>query len=226
MIKVLKKGGIFATLVTRDSKLLLSPQVENTENTQKDIYEPVSRSVAKRLPWLVVLLILGTGVSATVGAFEAIVAQLPVIMCFQSLILDMAGNVGTQSLAVAIRVLMDPEVSAKKKMTLIVKECKIGLLNGAILGVLSFIIIGIYLCIVGNNARFAFSVSVCLGFAMVIAMVVSSFFGTIIPVTFQKVGVDPAVASGPLITTVNDMVAVITYYGFSWLILIHILHLG
>ncbi len=226
MNKVLKRGGIFATLASKDLKFLHSPQVESIENSQKDIYEPVTNGVFKRLPWLVVLLILGTGVSATVGAFEGIVAQLPVIMCFQSLILDMAGNVGTQSLAVAIRALMNSEVGAKKKITLIIKECNIGLLNGVILGALSFIIIGIYLCIAGNGARFAFSVSVCLGLAMVVAMVISSFAGTVIPLAFQKVGVDPAVASGPLITTVNDLVAVVTYYGISWLILIHILHLG
>lgn len=226
MNKVLKRGGIFATVISKDFKFLHSPHVEVTENTQRDIYEPATRGVLKRLPWLVVLLILGTGVSATVGAFEGIVAQLPVIMCFQSLILDMAGNVGTQSLAVAIRVLMDTEVSAKKKLTLIIKECNIGLLNGVILGVLSFIIIGIYLCIAGNSIQFSFSVSMCLGIAMIVAMVISAFAGSAIPLAFQRVGVDPAVASGPLITTVNDMVAVVTYYGISWLILIHILHLG
>lgn len=59
-------------------------------------------SVQKRLPWLIVLLGLGLIVSSVVGLFEGVVAQLPLIICFQSLILDMAGNVGTQSLAVTI----------------------------------------------------------------------------------------------------------------------------
>ena len=71
---------------------------------EEDLEEPIFLSVKKRLPWLFILLGMGLGVSATVGLFESIVAQLPVIMCFQSLILDMAGNVGTQSLAVAIDV--------------------------------------------------------------------------------------------------------------------------
>ncbi len=226
MNRALKRSGIFATAILRDFRGLHTTNEQVTQNTKKDIYEPVSQGVIKRLPWLVILLILGTGVSATVGAFEAIVAQLPVIMCFQSLILDMAGNVGTQSLAVAIRVLMDADVSTKKKIKLVIKECNIGLLNGVILGVLSFIIIGIYLCIVGNSIQFAFSVSMCLGVAMIVAMAISSFAGTVIPVAFQKLGVDPAVASGPLITTVNDMVAVVTYYGISWLILIHLMHLS
>lgn len=193
-------------------------------SAEEDLEEPIFRSVKKRLPWLFILLLMGLGVSATVGLFESIVAQLPVIMCFQSLILDMAGNVGTQSLAVAIRVLMDKQISGKQKVSLIFKECRVGLTNGVILGILSFMAIGLYLYIKGNELLFAFSVSGCLGIAMVLAMLISSLSGTVIPIFFQKIGVDPAVASGPLITTVNDLVAVISYYGLSWIILINLLH--
>ena len=195
-------------------------------SAEEDLEEPIFRSVKKRLPWLFVLLVMGLGVSATVGLFESIVAQLPVIMSFQSLILDMAGNVGTQSLAVAIRVLMDKQTSGKQKLTLILKESRVGLTNGFILGISSFLVIGGYLVLKGNGLSFAFAVSGCLGAAMILAMLISSLFGTVIPIFFQKIGVDPAVASGPLITTVNDLVAVITYYGLSWVILINLLHLA
>lgn len=195
-------------------------------SAEEDLEEPISLSVKKRLPWLFILLGMGLGVSATVGLFESIVAQLPIIMCFQSLILDMAGNVGTQSLAVAIRVLMDKQLSGKQKAALILKESRVGLTNGFILGILSFLVIGGYLVLKGNTLSFAFAVSGCLGAAMVLAMLISSLSGTIIPIFFQKIGVDPAVASGPLITTVNDLVAVISYYGLSWIILINMMHLG
>lgn len=195
-------------------------------SSEEDLAEPVSESVKKRMPWLCILLVMGLGVSATVGLFEAIVAQLPVIMCFQSLILDMAGNVGTQSLAVAIRVLMDNQIDRKHKTALVWKEVRIGLLNGSMLGLLSFIAIGAYLCLKGNTPIFAFAVSGCLGIAMILAMVVSSLSGTLIPIFFKQIGVDPAVASGPLITTVNDLVAVVTYYGLAWLILLNFMHLS
>lgn len=224
MIKVLRKGLFSAVGVNHCKDVVTNPSEDFARNT--DLSEPVSASVVKRLPWLVILLFMGTGVSAMVGLFESIVAQLPIIMCFQSLILDMAGNVGTQSLAVAIRVLISDDIGAKKKFSLIAKECYIGLANGAILGLLSFIAIGIYLCLAGNPTGVSFSISGCLGVAMVVAMVISSFAGTAIPIAFKKIGVDPAVASGPLITTVNDMVAVVTYYGFSWLILINVMHMG
>ena len=145
--------------------------------SEEDLEEPIRLSVKKRLPWLCILLVMGLGVSATVGLFESIVAQLPVIMCFQSLILDMAGNVGTQSLAVAIRVLMDKQISGKQKITLVFKEARVGLANGMILGILSFVVIGGYLCLKGNTALFSFAVSGCLGSAMVLAMLISSMSG-------------------------------------------------
>ena len=66
----------------------------------------------------------------------------------------------------------------------------------------------------------AFSVSGCVGIALVVAMVVSSLVGTIIPMFFHKIKVDPAVASGPLITTVNDLVAVVVYYGLAYILLV------
>lgn len=194
--------------------------------SEEDLAEPIHLSIRKRLPWLGILLVMGLGVSAVVGLFESIVAQLPIIMCFQSLILDMAGNVGTQSLAVAIRVLMDQQVTGKQKLSLIWKESRIGLLNGIILGAVSFAVIGAYLCLKGNTTLFAFAVSGCLGLAMILAMLISSLSGTIIPIFFQKIGVDPAVASGPLITTVNDLVAVTAYYGLAWVLLINVMHLG
>lgn len=193
---------------------------------EEDLAEPIRQSVKKRLPWLGILLVLGFIVSTVVGVFEDVVAQLPVIMCFQSLILDMAGNVGTQSLAVAIRVLMDQQVGGKDLVKLVWKEARIGVLNGVLMGVASFAAIGGYLCLQGNGVTLAFTVSGCLGIAMVLAMAVSSLTGTVIPVIFKKIGVDPAVASGPLITTINDLVAVISYYGLAWLILINMMHVA
>ena len=112
---------------------------------EEDLKEPLKESMKKRMPWLIVLLGLGMVVSSVVGVFEHVVTQLPIIMAFQSLILDMAGNVGTQSLAVTIRVLMDESLTGKQKVELVFKEMKIGLCNGGLLGILSFAVIGLYI---------------------------------------------------------------------------------
>lgn len=193
---------------------------------EEDLHEKTGQSMKKRLPWLLVLLLLGVLVSSVVGIFETVVAQIAIIVCFQSLILDMAGNVGTQSLAVTIRVLMDENLTGKQKWQLVLKEIRVGLCNGLILGALSFASIGLYVWLIkGNPAHYAFLISGCVGIAMVVAMIISSFIGTVIPMFFHKIKVDPAVASGPLITTVNDLVAVVTYYGMAWLLLIQVMHL-
>lgn len=193
---------------------------------EEDIKEPLVQSIKKRIPWLVALLFLGMVNSSIVGIFEGVVAQISVMVCFQSMILGMAGNVGTQSLAVTIRVLMDEELKAGQKIKLVFKEMKVGLCNGLLLGILSFAFVGIYICVLkGYPIQMAFVISGCVGLALLVAMMIASLVGTVVPMVFHKLGVDPAVASGPLITTVNDMVAVIAYYGLAWILLINTLHL-
>ena len=195
-------------------------------SAEEDLNETTRESMKKRLPWLIILLFLGMVVSSVVGIFETVVAVIPIVMCFQSLILDMAGNVGTQSLAVTIRVLMDETLSTKQKLGLVVKEMRIGLCNGHFLGVLAFVFIGFYIWLLKHNpVAHAFVISGCVGFSLMTAMVISSMVGTLVPMFFHKIKIDPAVASGPLITTINDLVAVVTYYGLAWLLLIHVLHM-
>ena len=194
---------------------------------QEDLEESTFVSVKKRLPWLIILLFLGIGVSSIVGIFETVVAILPIVICFQSLILDMAGNVGTQSLAVTIRVLADDQVSGTEKLRLVTKEMRIGFFNGLFLGIMAFMFIGGYICIFKHNpVHYAFLISGCVGLSLIVAMVISSLVGTLIPIFFNKIKIDPAVASGPLITTVNDLVAVISYYGLVWVLLINVLNMG
>lgn len=194
---------------------------------EEDLKEPLKESMKKRLPWLLVLLALGTVVSSVVGVFEQVVSQLTIIMCFQSLILDMAGNVGTQSLAVTIRVLMDESLTGKQKVELVFKEMRIAFSNGAILGILSFLVLGLYIALFkGKTWTFAYAVSGCIGLSLMVAMVISGAVGTLIPLFFKKINIDPAVASGPLITTINDLVAVVAYYGLCGFLLIGVLHLA
>ena len=192
---------------------------------EEDLKEPLLQSMKKRLPWLLSLLGLGILVSTVVSAFEQVVAQLTLIMAFQSLILDMAGNVGTQSLAVTIRVLTDENLTFKQKGKLVVKETRVGLFNGILLGTLSVILVGLYITLAKHQPfGVSFAVSGCIGVSLMVAMLISSAVGTLIPLFFKKIKVDPAVASGPLITTINDLVAVVTYYGLSWILLLDVLH--
>ncbi len=194
---------------------------------EAELEESLGESIKKRLPWLVVLLGLSMCVSTVTSLFEGVIAQLAIIVSFQSVILGMSGNVGTQSLAVTIRLLMDENLETKQKIGMIFREMRIGFSNGLILGILSFLLIGAYLCLAkGKSPEYAFAISLCAGIALLMAMTISSIVGTSVPMFFSKIHVDPAVASGPLITTVNDLIGVVTYYGVAWLLLIHIMQLG
>lgn len=194
---------------------------------EEELNEPLKASMGKRLPWLMILLALGMLVSTVIGSFEKVISQLTIVMFFQSLILDMSGNVGTQSLAVTIRVLMDENLTGKEKIGHVFKELKVGLANGLLLGTISIILIGLYIHFFkGLGFADAYAISGCVGLSLLVAMIISSLMGSLIPMFFKKIGVDPAVASGPMITTLNDLIAVVTYYSLSWLLLINILHMG
>ncbi|MBO7425636.1 MAG: magnesium transporter [Clostridiales bacterium] len=188
---------------------------------EEDLNEKTNESMKKRLPWLIILLMLGIVVSTVVGVFEKVVAAIPIVICFQSLILDMAGNAGTQSLAVTIRVLMDETLTARQKIGLAFKEMRVGLCNGLFLGSAALLVIGAYLKFIKSDTlSHSLLIAVCVGGALVLSMIISSLLGTLIPMFFHKIKIDPAVASGPLITTVNDLVAVVAYYGLVWLIIL------
>ena len=103
------------------------------------------------------------------------------------------------------------------------EEDRIGLVNGGLLGIMALVFLGIYVHLFkGYTWLGAFAVSGCVGVSLLVAMAISSLVGTVIPMFFHKIKIDPAVASGPLITTVNDLVAVVTYYGLAFLFLIEL----
>lgn len=183
---------------------------------QEESREPLLKSMKKRIPWLIALLFMGLAVSAVVGIFEGVVRELPFIVCFQSLILGMAGNVGTQSLAVTVRALSADDLGTKTKFGFIFKETRVALLNGLLIGLCSFLVVGIYLAILGSYSfTIVLYTAICVGLSLLFAMMVSGFTGAAIPMALHSFGADPAVASGPLITTVNDLIAVISYYGLA-----------
>ena len=185
---------------------------------EEDLKEPIVKSVRKRLPWLMVLLFLALGVSTVVGLFDGVIARYAYLVFFQSMILDMAGNVGTQSLAVTIRVLSGEDLEKRTVGKLVFKELRVGFFNGLIVGSISYVASAVYLLAAGSTPT-PFLAAMCISAAMLAAMVMSSFSGTIIPIILKKLKIDPAVASGPLITTLNDMVAVCVYYSLAMLLL-------
>lgn len=195
---------------------------------EEDLEEPIGKSIKKRIPWLFTLLILGILIATVIQKFQThIPSSLIILYTFQSLILGMSGNSGTQSLAVTIRLLSDNTLETKQKLSFIFKEVRVGACNGLIIGLIAFLFIGLYIqflepTFVASFGISGFAVSACIGLSLFTSIVIASLDGTLIPILFKKIGIDPAVASGPLITTVNDFIAVLVYYGTSILFLVNL----
>lgn len=181
----------------------------------EDTSEPIYKAVFARLPWLAFLLVIGLFVSLLTSSFEEVILNLTTVVFFQSLILGMAGNTGTQSLAVTISKLNDDE---KKIGKVIKRELFTGFLNGLIIGTLAFGLVLIFLLLRQTGISDCLKTGLSVSISLVISMSIAAFLGAFVPYVLSKLKVDPAVASGPFITTVNDIVAIIIYYSLASLL--------
>jgi magnesium transporter len=193
-------------------------------SSEEEKGESLFASMKKRIPWLVALLFMGLAVSGAVGLFEGVVTLFPAIVCFQSLILGMAGNIGTQSLAVTVRALgsEEKEVGIGAQLRIVGRETVLGFLNGMAIGSFSLLTVTGYLCVFsGYSFLEALPTAVCVGLALCFSMSLAGFTGAGIPNILYRLKIDPAIASGPLITTLNDLAAVVSYYGLAWVLLLN-----
>jgi magnesium transporter len=196
---------------------------------EEEISTGIFKTVWMRLPWLIALLFLSLLVSVLLSSFESVISVLPAIVFFQSMILGMAGNGGTQSLAVTIRTISDDN-DDKTLIKAILKEIRVGFINGLALGALSFVVILAFLVLkqqeiiqnAGYNFDDALKAAMIVGSSLIVAMTFASLVGSVVPILLSKLKIDPAVASGPFITTINDILAILIYYGLAFVLFISV----
>jgi magnesium transporter len=173
----------------------------------------------QRLPWLMIAVVLNLLIASFLSIFEATIAEVTALILFQPLILGMAGNIGTQALAVTIiKFNVEPMEDENKHKKHIYKEIAIGLFNSIILAILSFIFVYSFLSLVPTGSQSPESIASVVLIAVFASMFISSAMGVLIPITLTKFGSDPSVASGPIMTTINDLVALVIYFGVATLI--------
>lgn len=165
----------------------------------------------QRSPWIILLLFLSMFTGGLISRFEETLAAVVSLAAFIPLIMDSSGNVGTQSLAVAIRNMENEEEDSFHLWTTIKNEAEIGSIIGIFSGLSIFLLIGLFY----QDFVLAFVV----GLSILFAIIISSVVGTLIPVLIKKLNFDPAVASGPFITTINDMTGLMIYLGVATLLL-------
>ena len=192
---------------------------------EEDVEESFFESVKKRIPWLTLLLCMDVITSTVLSNYSWIFATMPALVLFQSLVLDTGGNAGTQSLAVTIRSLTQDQVNKKNFGKIMLKEFFTGLVDGLFAGLVGFAISFLFLIIsknyvleTGGTIHDQIMASLVVGIALASAIPLSTLAGMLFPIFFKKIHVDPAVASGPLITTLSDVCGVTIYYSFAILL--------
>lgn len=174
----------------------------------------------QRLPWLMIAVVLNLLIASFLSIFEGTLQAVTIIVFFQPLILGMAGNIGTQALAVTILGINKNEFDGKNiPKDHLLKEVLIGLLNSVLLGIAAFIFVTLFLTIFPAQGNILpYRMGLVVFFAMSASMFVSSFMGALIPIILNKFDQDPSAASGPLMTTVNDLFALVIYFSIATLV--------
>lgn len=177
--------------------------VSDTKSTDQSVF----KKALKRLPWLIILTFLGMITATILGGFEDTLSQVALLAAFIPIISGMSGNSGTQSLAVSVRNISNGDIKEKSKLKIALKEAGSGLITGFVCAVILFLII----VIIYRQPFLALIV----GASLTIAMTVGTLVGSMIPILMNKIHIDPAVASGPFITTINDIVSMLIYFGLA-----------
>ena len=172
-------------------------------------------TVRVRLPWLIVTCIGGLIVSGIVKRFEATLAQVVALATFIPLIAGMGGNVGSQTATVVVRGLATGEIAPGTESRLVAKEIAVGVMLGLFYG----IVVGAA-ALLFYGSRYGWRFAVVVSSAMFVSMTVAAAGGSIQPFLLRRMGVDPATAAGPLITTFTDMLSNLVYFGLAtWFLL-------
>jgi magnesium transporter len=178
-----------------------------------DINEPIAMTVRTRLLWLLVNLPTAMLAAAVVGLFETEIARYALLAALMGIVTGMGGNAGTQTLAVIVRALATNQLTSSNTMRMIGREFRIAAANGLALGL--FIGLGAYFLYGRADLAIVF------GSAILINNLVAGLSGILVPVSLEKVGIDPAVSSAVFVTMMTDCFGFFSFLGLAWLCGLH-----
>lgn len=189
----------------RSIELSTKPGVMVGVEKEERLATPLFRSLRLRHPWLQLNLLTAFAAGGVVFFFGATIERVLILAMFLPVLAGQSGNTGSQTLAITLRGLFLGELKSGTEKVLVVKEALLGLLNGALVGLMAAIV----MYVVANLQQLstAFMLSVVVLLAMTGSCVISSICGAIVPLTLKKLGADPAAASSIFLTTATDMVS-------------------
>jgi magnesium transporter len=174
------------------------------------------KTALHRLPWLLSLLLFSIPIAIVTSMFEEVLATVAILIIFQPLILGSAGNVATQTLAVTLKMFASHEEGILKNSF---REIITGMLNGFAIGLIAFSMTLIFSIINTSLTTQPFLIAFVVGLSLWLTVIIAPLTAILIPVSLRAMKIDPAVASGPFITTVIDVAALLIYFGLATLML-------
>ncbi|MBW1763323.1 MAG: magnesium transporter, partial [Deltaproteobacteria bacterium] len=159
-----------------------------------------------RLPWLIAGLFGGIFAAFVINQFEASLEKIIALTFFFPVIMAMGGNTGTQASTVAVRGLATGDIDILNIGKRLWVEMKVAFFNGIICGILLGLIVGIWLS--------SYGLGIVVAFSLVMIVFISGFIGAAVPLALKRLNVDPALATGPFVTTSNDIISLLIYLGF------------
>lgn len=166
----------------------------------------IFQSAKKRGPWIIVLMLLGMVTANIIGAFEDTLEAVVLLSAFIPLIMDSAGNTGTQALTVAVRNLALGNIGPGSILKTLRRELGTGFLLGIACSLALMILIPVF------YPDGEIMIAVIVGLTLILTLSFSAVVGAVIPLIIKKLNIDPAVASGPFITTINDIMGLLIYF--------------
>ncbi len=179
---------------------------------ESTLSDSVRATTRRRLPWLAVNLATSIAASLVIALFEDAIAQIVALAVLMPIVASMGGNAGTQSLTVAVRAIATKDLTGSNVWRVIRRECLVGLINGAFFAV----VMGIVGILWFGSPALGYVIAA----AMVVNMVVAGLAGTGIPIVLERMGIDPALASGAFVTTVTDVVGFFAFLGLAAVVLL------
>ena len=166
-----------------------------------------------RIPWLLASWVGGIIASYVIGNFENMLENIIVLASFIPIIIGMGGNVGTQSSTIVVRGMATGRITIGNELTVILKELKVGLLLGVLYGLMLGIFAGFRF--IDTNPM----IGAVVGLSICSSMLIAAGVGTLTPLMLRKLDIDPAIATGPFVTTSIDILGVILYFLIAGLLL-------
>ncbi len=215
---VVDAAGRLAGVITIDDAMAVLDEEHEEEVFrlagvgEESLSTSTSKIVWRRFPWLAVNLVTSIIASIVIAQFEDVLLAVVALAVLMPIVASMGGNAATQSMTVAVRALAKRDLTSSNALRVIWRESLAGLLNGGLFAVIMGVI---------GYAWFGSPLlGVVIGFAMIVNLVVAGFSGVLVPIALERARVDPALASGSLVTTVTDVVGFFTFLGLASLVLL------